>query len=153
MNIFKELVGALQSPPSAAEGRSAEDNLQLASAVMLIEVMRADARFDQVERSAVVDALRAQFELDERDAGRLIELARQAAHDATDWFEFTDYINANVDMPDKIRMIEFMWRVAFADGQLDAHERHVMWRLSDLLHIPHGAYINAKMRAKAAAGG
>jgi uncharacterized tellurite resistance protein B-like protein len=45
-----------------------------------------------------------------------------------------------------------MWRVAYADGTLSAHENHVMWKVSDLLHIPHGAYVSAKMRARDAAG-
>ena len=43
-------------------------------------------------------------------------------------------------------------RVAYADGHLNERERHTLWRLSDLLHVPHGAYIHAKMRAKAASG-
>ena len=153
LHILKDLFSALQPPSSAADRERVDHTLQLASAVMLIEVMRADTRFGDAERSAVVDALRAEFKLSDGDAESLLELARRAAHDATDWFEFTEYINAHFDMPHKIRMIEYMWRVAYADGHLDAHERHVMWRLSDLLHIPHGAYINAKMRAKAAAGG
>jgi uncharacterized tellurite resistance protein B-like protein len=51
-----------------------------------------------------------------------------------------------------LRMVGYMWRVAYADGHLSEHERHAMWRLSDLLHVPHGAYINAKMRAKQATG-
>lgn len=54
-------------------------------------------------------------------------------------------------MPQKLLMLEHMWRVAYADGTLSAHENHVMWRLADLLHIPHGAYVNAKMRAQQAA--
>jgi uncharacterized tellurite resistance protein B-like protein len=49
-------------------------------------------------------------------------------------------------------MVEYMWRVAYADGHLGERERHTLWRISDLLHVPHGAYINAKMRAKQAAG-
>jgi uncharacterized tellurite resistance protein B-like protein len=80
----------------------------------------------------------------------LIELAHTALRDATDWFEFTSHINAHFEMAAKVRMVETMWRVAYADGELGAHERHVMWRISDLLHVPHGAYINAKMRAKEA---
>jgi uncharacterized tellurite resistance protein B-like protein len=40
-----------------------------------------------------------------------------------------------------------MWRVAYADGHLSAHERHVMWRIADLLHIPQGAYHHARQRA------
>ena len=56
-------------------------------------------------------------------------------------------------MPAKLRMIEYMWQVAYADSRLTAHERHVLWRVADLLHVPHGAYIHAKMRAQKAAGG
>ncbi len=55
------------------------------------------------------------------------------------------------EMPAKLRMVEHMWRIAYADGRLGDQERHVMWRLSDLLHVPQGAYINAKMRAQARA--
>ena len=45
-----------------------------------------------------------------------------------------------------------MWGVAYADGRLGDIERHTMWRIADLLHIPQGAYVHARMRAKAAAG-
>ena len=55
-------------------------------------------------------------------------------------------------MDQKIGLVEQMWQVAYADGVLSAHENHVMRRLSDLLHVPHGAYVSAKMRAKQAAG-
>ena len=153
LQTLKDLFGALQPPPSAAHRQTVEHTLQLATAVMLMEVMRADASFGTVERRAVIDALRAKFSLADDEIARLIELAEQAARDATDWFEFTSHINAHFDMSAKVRMVEYMWRVAYADGHLSEHERHTMWRLSDLLHVPHGAYINAKMRAKDAAGG
>ena len=55
-------------------------------------------------------------------------------------------------MAQKLRMVELMWRVAYADGQLGEHERHVMWRIADLLHVPQGAYVHARMRAREAAG-
>jgi uncharacterized tellurite resistance protein B-like protein len=148
LRTLKELFGALMPPAAAAPAATVEHTLQLATAVMLIEVMRADTHFDAAERRAVVDALRAKFALADDEIARLIELAEQARRDATDWFEFTSHINAHFDMAAKIRMVEFMWRVAYADGHLSEHERHTLWRLSDLLHVPHGAYINAKMRAK-----
>ena len=100
----------------------------------------------------MLDALRNSFALAEDETERLVELAEQAVREATDWFEFTSHINQHFDTTAKVRMVEYMWRVAYADGQLSAHERHVLWRISDLLHVPHGAYINAKMRAQAAAG-
>jgi uncharacterized tellurite resistance protein B-like protein len=149
---LKEFFGALQPPQPAASAQSVEHTLQLATAVMLIEVMRADPEISDAERRAVIDALRDSFSLADDETERLVELAEQAARDATDWFEFTSHINQHFDTAAKVRMVEYMWRVAYADGQLSAHERHVMWRISDLLHVPHGAYINAKMRAQQAAG-
>ncbi|MES2958637.1 MAG: TerB family tellurite resistance protein [Pseudomonadota bacterium] len=150
---LKDLFGLLEPPPPSASERAVEHTLQLATAVMLIEVMRADAQFDNTERRAVIDALRAKFGLTDEEIDRLIELAGQAARRATDWFEFTSHINAHFDMAAKVRMVEYMWSVAYADGHLHDHERHTLWRLSDLLHVPHAAYINAKLRAKQLAEG
>jgi len=49
-------------------------------------------------------------------------------------------------------VIELMWQVAYADAALGAHEQHVLRRIAELLHVPHGDYIAAKMRARDAAG-
>jgi uncharacterized tellurite resistance protein B-like protein len=152
LRSLKDLLEALQPPKAAGPGPAATHTLQLAAAVMLIEVMRADARFDVAERRAVIDALRGKFALSEDEVARLVELAEQALRDATDWFEFTSHINAHFDLEAKVRMVEYMWRVAYADGHLAEHERHTVWRLSDLLHVPHAAYIHARMRAKQDAG-
>jgi uncharacterized tellurite resistance protein B-like protein len=152
LKSLKDLFAHLVPPPPEADAESSERTLRLATAVMLVEVMRADARFAPAERQAVLQALRDRFQLSPDEAERLSDLAELAARDATDWFGFTSHINARFDMPAKLRMIEQMWAVAYADGQLSAHEQHVMWRIADLLHVPHGAYIRAKMRARDAAG-
>jgi uncharacterized tellurite resistance protein B-like protein len=115
--------------------------------------MRADASFHPQERQAVLNALRDKFALAEDEALRLSELGETVAREATDLFTFTSRINEHFEMPQKLRMIEHMWRVAYADGVLSAHENHVMRRLADLLYIPQGAYVHAKMRAREAMGG
>ncbi|MEO8543408.1 MAG: TerB family tellurite resistance protein [Burkholderiaceae bacterium] len=136
----------------AADPLAEERALQLATAVMLVEVMRSDATLRDVERQAVLAALREQFALDTNEAQQLADLANATAQQATDYFSFTSRINEHFDMPKKLRMIELMWTVAYADGKLAAHERHVMWRIADLLHIPTGAYAHARIRARDAAG-
>ena len=145
--------GFLGSPFARAAGGAAHCNervLQLAPAVRLVEVLRADAEFDPAERASVLSALRDKFKLTDDEAARLVELAHQTAQVSSDFFQFTSKINESFDMEDKVRMVEHLWRVAYADGVLTAHENHLMRRVSDLLHVPHGAYINAKMRAKQA---
>jgi len=153
LRTLKDLFDALRPPPGGAAPADDEHALQLAAAVLLVEVLRADAEIGEGERRAVVAALKAKFALTDDEVGRLLELAEQAARDANDYFRFTSRINEGFDTARKVRMIELMWRVAYADGRLSAHEQHVMWRIADLLHVPHGAYVHAKMRAREAMAG
>ncbi len=152
LKTLKDLFDALLPPAPDADPEAADRALRLATAVMLVEVMRADATFHPQERKAVRSALRDTFALSADEAERLAELAETAAREATDLYAFTTRINERFDMPQKLRMIEHMWRVAYADGRLSAHERHVLWRISDLLHVPQGAYVHARMRAQPSAG-
>lgn len=152
LKTLKDLFDSLRPAPPGADAREAEHLLQLATAVMLVEVMRADTSFHAGEREAVHAALRDKFALGADEAARLAELAEATARDATDLFGFTSRIDAAFEMPQKLRMIEHMWRVAYADGHLSEHERHVLWRIADLLHVPQGAYVHARLRAQQEAG-
>ena len=152
LKTLKDLFDSLLPPAPGAAPQSAEHALQLATAVMLVEVMRADATFQPGEREAVRVALRDKFALADDEAQRLADLAEATAKDATDLFAFTSRINERFDMAQKLRMVEHMWRVAYADGHLSEHERHVLWRVADLLHVPQGAYVHARLRAQQAAG-
>jgi uncharacterized tellurite resistance protein B-like protein len=96
--------------------------------------------------------LRERFALADDEAARLAELAEVAAREATDLYAFTSRIDARFDMAQKIRMIEHMWRVALADGHLSAHERHILWRVADLLHVSRDASNHARLRVWREAG-
>jgi len=148
LRTLKDLFDSLVAPAPDAQAPAVEHTLQLATAVMLVEVMRADARFHPGEREAVLAALRDKFALSDDEAQRLAELGERTAREATDLFAFTSRINERFEMPLKLRMIEHMWRVAYADGHLSEHERHVMWRIADLLHVPQGAWVHARLRAQ-----
>jgi uncharacterized tellurite resistance protein B-like protein len=147
MRTLKDLFDCLLPSPGADAAGDAHA-LQLAVAVMMVEVMRADPTLQPGEREAVRAALREQFALGDDEAARLAELAEATARDATDLYTFTSRIDEQFGMEQKIHMIELMWRVAYADGRLSDHERHVMWRIADLLHVPQGAYVHARMRAR-----
>lgn len=150
LKTLKDLFDALVPPAPGAPAAQREHTLQLATAVLLVEVMRADASVAPAERDAVIDALGRRFALAPDELDRLVELALQAAQDAHDFHSFTSRVNEAFEMPDKIAIVEAMWTVAYADEHLSAHEQHVLWRLADLLHVPQGAYIHAKMRAQEA---
>jgi uncharacterized tellurite resistance protein B-like protein len=148
LKTLKDLFDKLSPDAVGAAASNDEHLLQLATAVMLVEVMRADATFHAGEREAVRIALRDKFHLDADESARLAELAEATARDATDLYTFTSRINDHFDMPQKLRMVEHLWRVAYADDHLSDHERHVLWRIADLLHVPQGAYAHARMRVE-----
>ena len=152
LRTLKDLFDSLRPAPPAAGAESAEHALQLATAVLLVEVMRSDPEISAAERDVVISALRDKFTLADDEIARLVELAEQASRNATDLYSFTSKINEGFDVAQKVRMVEYLWRVAYADGRLDAHENHLMRKVADLLYIPHGDYVAAKVRARQASG-
>lgn len=152
--MFKALSDLIDRllPPTAPAAAASPHAVQLATAVMLVEVMRSDASLQAAEREAVLAGLGRLFALPPDEAQALADLAHAAAQQATDLFAYTSALNARLDMPQKLQVVELMWQVAYADGTLAAHERHVLWRIADLLHVPQGAYVHARLRAAQAAG-
>lgn len=148
LRTLKDLFDAVVPPGAAAGPADAAHRLRLATAVLLVEVMRADPALGVGERQAVVAALREKFVLTDDALARLVELAEHTARTASDFHQFTSVINDGFAQEQKIRMVELMWQVAYSDGHLDAHENHLISKVADLLHVTHGQYIAAKMRAK-----
>ena len=126
--------------------------LELATATLLAEVMRLEGVSDK-ERVAVLAGVRARFALDEAEALELVRLAEEEARTAHDYYQFTSLIRTHYSQEDRQAIVELLWRVAYADATLSAHEMHVIRKISDLLYVPHSGYIAAKMRAKESAPG
>jgi uncharacterized tellurite resistance protein B-like protein len=127
-----------------------ERTLQLSTAVLLIEVMRSDAESTDEEQVTILKILKKRFLLSDTEVAQLTERGLRTAKAANDLYQFTSFINRELGLSEKIRIIEYMWQVAYADGKISAHENHLMRRMGDLLHISHGDYVAAKMRAKPA---
>lgn len=125
--------------------------LELATATLLAEVMRLEG-VEPGERAAVLAGVQARFALQPGEAEELVRLAEEESKDATDYYQFTSLVRERYSQEDRQAIVELLWRVAYADEHLSAHEIHVVRKISDLLHVPHSAYIAAKMRAKEGAG-
>ena len=135
--------------PASVESRP-EHTLQMATAVLLIEVMRSDADSTDEEQATILNILKERFHLPDAEVAQLSDLGHRTAMVANDLHQFTSLINRELELSEKVRIIEYMWQVAYADRQISAHENHLMRRMADLLHISPGDYVAAKMRAKPA---
>ena len=135
----------------AAEAETREHGYHVATAALLVEVMRADHEVQPEERDAVLRALRAAFaDLSTDEIRDLLARAEEHADDATSLYEFTRHINRQLDHDQKAHVVELLWRVAYADGDLDKYEEHLVRRIADLIHVPHSVFI--RMKHKAAPG-
>mgnify|MGYP000870221063 CR=1 FL=1 len=149
---IREFFDQFIEPASHSAAANSEHALQIATAALLVEMMRMDKHLADVERAAVAAALRQQFDLDAGQLDTLLALAEEEARQASGYYQFTSLINQRCNAAQKARIIENLWQVAFADGHLDAHESHLVRKIANLLHIGHADYIAAKQRARAATG-
>lgn len=143
---LNEFFSALIAPTHGAQQPA--HTLQLATAVLMMEVMRADAESSEAELATVMRILKEHFQLSDSEVQRLSALGQQTAGHAHDLYQFTSLLNRELSREEKVRIIEYMWQVAYADRHISAHENHLMRRMTDLLHISQSDYIAAKMRAK-----
>jgi len=123
-----------------------ETSLQLACAVLLAEVMRADGNNDKNERATIIKQLSQYFQLTDSSLDEILNHAEQVSEQATDFYQFTSKINSNYSIEDKIKIVEMLWHVANADGEISAIEHHTIRKISDLLHLRHNEYVQSKLK-------
>ena len=123
--------------------------LELAAAALMIELCKADFRRDPREQQAMVDAIRNTFDLNDAALTEIINEAERANASSTSLYEFTSIINEHCDEESKYLLVCDLWRVAFADGNLDKYESHLISKIAELIYLPHALYIKAKLEIAA----
>lgn len=126
-----------------------EHRLQLACAVLLIEVAYADDSLSLLEQDQLNQAIQSKFSLTSDEIESLLALAKNKSQQATDYYQFTRLLNDNFELVQKIRLVELMWEVAMSDGHIDKHEEHFIRKIADLLYLRHSELISARERVKA----
>lgn len=144
-----DLIDAHLLPESdAGAEESAEHAQRLATAALLVETARADFTVEDQEIERLSALVRQVFGLSAAETDELVTLARAEADAATSLYEFTSRLNAHYGPAQRAHMVELMWRVAYADGELDKYEEHLVRRVADLLHVSHSDFIRTKLRAQ-----
>jgi uncharacterized tellurite resistance protein B-like protein len=136
---------------AGTENESAEEQLRLAVAALLVEVVRADATIEPTERQQLLRSIANVLQVEPAVGAELLALAEHEAEQAHDLFQFTSRINRHYSPEQKQRLVEQLWQVARADAIVHKYEEHLIRRVADLLHVPHSSYIAAKLASEAGA--
>lgn len=129
-----------------------EDRCRLAAAALLFQMVAIDGEVAASERTALHDLLKARFELSDKDVDSLIADAEQADKEAVDLYGFTSILKSQLDEADRERIVEMMWRLAFADGKVHEFEDNLVWRAAELLGVSSQARIRMKRAVREHAG-
>ena len=124
------------------------ERIQVATCALLLEVANSDDEFSDIERDNIVQILERDFELSDEYAKELMELSDKEREESIDLWQFTNLVNEHYSIEEKIKIIEMVWKVIYADGKLDKHEDHLAHKLSNLLKLTHKQLIDAKLKVR-----
>ena len=124
------------------------ERIQVATCALLLEVANSDDEFSDIERDNIIQILEKDFELSDEYAKELMELSDKEREESIDLWHFTNLINEHYSIEEKIKIIEMVWKVIYADGKLDKHEDHLAHKLSNLLKLTHKQLIDAKLKVR-----
>ena len=124
------------------------DALPLAVAALLFEISRADQEVHADERAEMYKAIAQICDVPAADIANLIESADEAVEEAVSLYDFTSVVNERLDHEQKYALLLTLWRVAYADGRVDAYEEYYVRKIADLLHLSQRDFIRAKLEAE-----
>ncbi|TDJ27911.1 MAG: TerB family tellurite resistance protein [Gammaproteobacteria bacterium] len=146
---LRELFNKTLINPDQEDAPGREHALRLATATLLIEIVRADYEEDVRETEAVIRQLQAHFDLTEDETLLLIKEAEQKADHSVSLQDFTRVLHERLSEAEKHTVIEMLWRIALADDHLDKHEDHVVRKVAGLLYVTHSDLIRIRNAVKA----
>lgn len=111
------------------------DDYRLAAAALLVHVITVDGVVTDAERAMLQHVLEQRFALNSAESDALVELAIAKDAEAVDLYAFTSVLNRALDEEGRRRIVEMMFQVAFADGNLSEFEDNLVWRAAELLNV------------------
>ena len=150
--FLDQVAGAISTTQTREDGESREEAIRMATAVLMIDVARADHVFDETEFDSVLQLIESHFNISPESAVEIFNDASEEAEDLTSLHDFTQLLHGNLDEAEKSRIVALLWRIAYADGRLDKYEDSLVLKISDLLHVSRGRVMRLKHDAEMSAG-
>jgi uncharacterized tellurite resistance protein B-like protein len=132
----------------AEETPSADALLQRASALLMLEIAHADDDYDVTEKNNIITNIKKTFSLSDNDTQHLLDVSESEREDLLSLDSLTQIIKNELEMPQRIQIVELLWSVAYADGRVSQDEDYMVRKLSDLLYVSHQDFIKAKIRVE-----
>ncbi len=130
-------------------------SIEGAAAALMIEAACLDGAFQDSERAVILAALQKRFGLSAEAATEVVDEALAVTGDSVQMYDIIRVIREALAPEERIRVIEMLWEVAYADAELHDYEANLVRRVSGLLYVPDADSGAARKRvlARLDAGG
>ena len=145
---LKKFFAKIGSDDSPRQETHSDHDIRVATCALFLEMANIDGEFSEMERRHVVSILKRDFGLSDEEAGSLLDASEEELKGSIDLWQFTNLINQNYSMDEKIRIIESIWEIVYTDGKLEKHEDYLAHKLANLLRLTHKQLIEAKLKVK-----
>ncbi len=139
--FFKEQL----QPASDKSTEEQEAKIRIATAVLFLEMAFADFEIDPQEEREITHSLQTLFSLEAAQVDRLLQEAKHKRSEAHDIYRFTNLLKEAYSREERIRILEMLWLLIFADGRVDKYEDALIRKITTLLGLEHGDMIQAKL--------
>ncbi|MCE7027970.1 TerB family tellurite resistance protein [Jiella avicenniae] len=136
---------------SGEDGR--EHQVRVASAALLFHIIEADGIVTDDERRRLIGVLGEEFGLSVAEAERLAGEGKRADQQSVDLYQFTSVLKRELGEDHRIRFVELLWEVTYADGEVHELEDNLIWRISELLGVSTRERMLMKREAAGRRGG
>src|ERR1700735_3088769 len=145
---LRQFIADVVSP--AHDSRGLDDTgYRRAATALLVHVISLDGEPSAAEKRKLHSLIESSFGLDQGTADKLIASATLVEGEAVDLYHFTSVIMRSVDDAGRLRIVEMMWELVYADGRVTEFEDNVVWRAADLLAVSSRDRIELKHRVAA----
>ena len=141
---LRQFIADVVSSHAQADRAFDDTGYRLAATALLIHVISLDGEPSQATRRKLHGLIESRFGLDPGTADQLIKSATLVEGEAVDLYHFTSVIMRSVNEEGRLRIVEMMWELVYADGQVSEFEDNVVWRAADLLAVSSRDRINLK---------
>jgi uncharacterized tellurite resistance protein B-like protein len=143
---LRQFIADIVAPDADSERSFDDTGSMLAATALLVHVVSLDGEPSAIEKRKLHSLIESRFKLSPGTADRLIASATRVEGEAVDLYHFTSVIMRSVNEEGRLRIIEMMWELVYADGRVSEFEDNVVWRAADLLGVSSRDRIDLKRR-------
>ena len=109
--------------------------IELTASILAYEIARSDGEIDKKELSVLMEEIKRISKKINKEKTEIIEIIEKYSKDSVSFYEFVEKVNNDYTKDEKLSLLKFMWKIAYADGKLEVDEERLIRRFADLIKI------------------